>query len=86
MASFFFFNVNTRTLLLSCDDCHQLKGPRGPMDKAPAYGAGDSRFDPGRVTGISVETERSSMYNQCVMRLRDRFEYGEMNCRPICRP
>jgi hypothetical protein len=22
--------------------------PRGPMDKAPAYGAGDSRFDPGR--------------------------------------
>jgi hypothetical protein len=22
--------------------------PRGPMDKAPAYGAGDCRFDPGR--------------------------------------
>ena len=27
---------------------HVTQCPRGPMDKAPAYGAGDSWFDPMR--------------------------------------
>ena len=43
-------------------ECPETHWPRGPMDKASAYGAGDCRFESRRVIFMHVGWQSGSFY------------------------